>query len=277
MARERNIGTRSVRFSGLGTMLLLLAAWRIFDRRSRARIPSQEGIADAEISRAFGQISRLPQMQWVRRYVSSRAAALQAADARQEAARQEAARQEARSGPTGEAVDLGCGPGYLVIEMARRLPGLQITGLDLSQEMLTAAGINAWEAGVGDRVAFKLGDAQKIPCADGSLDLVVSTLSLHHWSDPAAVLDEIARVLKPGGAFLVFDLRRDLAMPFYLLLWLATQFIVPAALGHINEPMGSRNASYTPLELGRLASDSALRGWEVIAGPLWVILEGHKS
>ena len=256
MGRERKARTRTTRFSGLGTMLILLAAWRIFDRRSRERIPSQEGIADAEISRAFDQISRMPQMQWVRRFVSGRAAALQAA---------------------GDAVDLGCGPGSLVIEFARRSPGLHITGIDLSQEMLTAAGIHAWEAGVGDRVAFELGDAQNIPCPDGSLDLVVSTLSLHHWSNPVAVLDEIARVLKPGGAFLIFDLRRDLAMPFYLLFWVATQFIVPAALGRVNEPMGSRNAAYTPLELGRLAGDSTLRGWEVRAGPLWVILEGHKS
>ncbi len=256
MSRERNVENRTVRIRGLGTMVLLLAAWRIYDRRSRERIPSQEGIADAQISRAFDQISRMPQMQWVRRFVSTRAAALQA---------------------SGEAVDLGCGPGYLVIEMARRSPGLHLTGIDLSQEMLTAAGINAWEAGVGERVAFELGDAQKIPCPDGSLDLVVSTLSLHHWSDPVAVLNEIARVLKPGGAYLVFDLRRDLAMPFYLLLWAATQFIAPAALGRINEPMGSRNAAYTPLELGRLASDSTLHGWEVTAGPLWVILQGRKS
>ncbi len=260
MSRERNVGKRPVRFSGLGSLLLLLAAWRIFDRRPRERIPSLEGIADAQVSQAFDKVSRMPQMQWVRRFVTGRAMALQMA-----------------LQSSGDAIDLGCGPGYLVIEMARRMPGLHITGVDVSQEMLVTAGKNAWEAGVGEQVAFREGNAQEIPCPDGSLDLVVSTLSLHHWSDPVAVLNEIARVLKPGGAFLVFDLRRDLAMPFYLLLWMATQFIAPAALGRINEPMGSRNASYTPLELGRLAGDSTLRGWEVTAGPLWVMLEGHKS
>ncbi|HKQ18059.1 MAG TPA: methyltransferase domain-containing protein, partial [Solirubrobacterales bacterium] len=42
---------------------------------------------------------------------------------------------------------------------------------------------------------------------DGSFDVVVSTLSLHHWSDPAAVFAEIGRVLRPGGVALVYDLR----------------------------------------------------------------------
>jgi hypothetical protein len=55
--------------------------------------------------------------------------------------------------------------------------------------------------------------------------------------------------------------RRDLALPFYLLLWFATQFIVPAALHRVNEPMSSRNASYTVQELLELASQSKLNGW----------------
>ena len=66
----------------------------------------------------------------------------------------------------------------------------------------------------------------QIPFPDDALDLVVSTLSLHHWSDPVGVLDEIARagaLILPRAAVLpVFDLRRDMAAPFYLLLWFVT-------------------------------------------------------
>ena len=68
-----------------------------------------------------------------------------------------------------------------------------------------------------------------------------------------------------------------MAPPFYLLIWLATQVIVPAPLHRINEPMGSRNASYTVEELASLARQSALRGGQVTAAPLWVVLEGRKS
>lgn len=117
-------------------------------------------------------------------------------------------------------------------------------------------------------------NAYEIPFPDQSLDLVISTLSLHHWRDPVKVLNEIARVLKPGGAFYIFDLRRDMALPFYLLIWFATQFVVPAALHRIHEPMSSRNASYTVPEVAVLARQSGLRGGQVTAGPLWVALEG---
>jgi len=114
----------------------------------------------------------------------------------------------------------------------------------------------------------------QIPFPDASLDLIVSTLSLHHWSDAIAVLDEVARVLRPGGAFLIVDLRRDLSAPFYLLLWFATRCIVPVALRRVSEPLASRNAAFTPGEAADLADQSQLSGWHVTHGPLWLTIEG---
>lgn len=247
--------TKTNKLPGLGAALLLLAAWRIYDRRARERIPSLEGLEDAQVSQAFDMISRLPHMALLRRAIAAEAAALCS---------------------QGEAIDLGCGPGYLVVEMAQRFPGLHVTGVDLSPALLSTAEAFARDAGVGERAAFRQGDARQIPFPDASLDLVVSTLSLHHWSEPAAVLDEVARVLKPGGAFYIFDLRRDMPLPFYLVFWIATQLVVPAPLLRINEPMGSRNAAYTPLELGKIARDSHLSGWQVSGGPFWVVLQGEK-
>jgi ubiquinone/menaquinone biosynthesis C-methylase UbiE len=140
--------------------------------------------------------------------------------------------------------------------------------------MVALAEANAGAAGLAGRVSFKIGDAQQIPALDDSLSLVVSTLSLHHWSDPVAVLDEVARVVRPGGSYLVFDLRRDLPLPSWLLLWFATRFVVPFTLRQINEPMGSRDSAYTPQEAADLAAASRLTGWRVGRGPLWLTLEG---
>ena len=106
---------------------------------------------------------------------------------------------------------------------------------------------------------------------------MISTASLHHWTDPLNVLSEIDRVPKPGGAYYVFDLRRDMALPFYLLIRFATQFIVPAALHRVNKPMGSRNASYTVQELADLARQSRLRSGRVTTGPRWIVFAGIKS
>jgi ubiquinone/menaquinone biosynthesis C-methylase UbiE len=177
----------------------------------------------------------------------------------------------------GKAVDLGCGPGHLVLELARHAPDLHVTGIDLSDEMLAQGQANARRAGLEGRVSFRKGDAGQIPFPDTSLDMAISTLSLHHWHNPLAVLDEVTRVLRPGGAFLIFDLRRDVAAPFWLLLWFATRFVVPAALRRVNEPLGSRDAAYTPQETAQLATRSQLRGWRVTRGPLWLAIEGKTT
>ena len=80
-------------------------------------------------------------------------------------------------------------------------------------------------------------------CWTGGWDTVVSTLSLHHWPDPKQALEEIHRVLKPGGQFLIFDLRRDARRFVYWLLRFAKIFVVPAAIRRVNEPVGSALAS----------------------------------
>jgi ubiquinone/menaquinone biosynthesis C-methylase UbiE len=237
----------------LGLAALAIAAARLYNRRPRGRIPSPEGLDDPEVARAFGWVTRMPHMRLMRHMVAARAV---------------------RMASGGEAVDLGCGPGQLVIAMAGQAPGLHVTGVDLSAEMLAQADDNAQRAGLAGRVSFRPGDAQQIPFPDGSLDLVVSTASLHHWSDPVAVLNEIARVLRPGGSFLILDLRRDMPAPGYLLIWFATNVVVPSALRRAQEPLGSRNAAYTLWEAMELAEHSHLTGWRLTAGPFWLIIEG---
>lgn len=112
-------------------------------------------------------------------------------------------------------LEVGCGPGHLSIRLAREV-GLQTTGLDLDPAMIDLARANA-ERAAGDedrQPSFVLGDVASLPFPDGSFDLVVSTLSMHHWSDPGAGLSEIGRVLGPGGRALVWDLRPGL-VPFH--------------------------------------------------------------
>ncbi len=239
-------------FAGMASAVLL-ASWSVYIRRTQERVVSSEALDDPAIAQAFGRISRLPQMGAMRWLVAQHAVRLRR---------------------TGEAVDLGCGAGYLVIKLAEVAPELRVTGIDLSDELLLEAATRAHGSTVRDRVAFRKGDVARIPFPDGSLDLVVSTLSLHHWWQPVAVLDEIARALRPGGSFLVVDLRRDLSAPLYMLLWFATHFVVPRALRWVNEPLGSRNASFTPEEAAQLAQRSRLTGWRVTQGPLWLTIEG---
>jgi SAM-dependent methyltransferase len=108
----------------------------------------------------------------------------------------------------GRILEVGCGPGRLSIRMARD-HGLDVTGLDLDPAMIERARANA-ERSNDDCLhpSFVVGDAASMAFPDGSFDLVVSTLSMHHWAEPAAGLNEIARVLRPDGRALVWDFRR---------------------------------------------------------------------
>jgi ubiquinone/menaquinone biosynthesis C-methylase UbiE len=106
--------------------------------------------------------------------------------------------------PDGGAVlDVGTGPGVLLVELAARRTDLGMTGVDLSADMAAAAGRNL--ARFGDRATVQVGDVTALPFPDGSFDLIVSSLSVHHWDDPAAAVPELARVLRPGGRVYVYD------------------------------------------------------------------------
>ena len=89
------------------------------------------------------------------------------------------------------------------MEISHRLREARIVGIDVSPSMLLWAGRHATTDG---RLRFLVGDAANLPFDDASVDVVVSTLSMHHWSDPADVFAEIARVLRPDGVALIYDL-----------------------------------------------------------------------
>jgi SAM-dependent methyltransferase len=110
--------------------------------------------------------------------------------------------------PAGARVlEVGCGPGQLSVRLARQ-HGLEVTGLDLDPAMIARAQANTDRPGTGERrPSFLVGDVAALAFPDRSFDLVVSTLSMHHWADPAAGLAEIGRVLRPDARALVWDFR----------------------------------------------------------------------
>lgn len=101
-------------------------------------------------------------------------------------------------------LDVGTGPGVLLVEIARRRDDLRLTGVDLSADMVEAAKRNV--AAFGERVTAQVGDVADLPLPDQSYDLIVSSLSAHHWDDPAGAVPELARVLRPGGRLVIYDL-----------------------------------------------------------------------
>jgi SAM-dependent methyltransferase len=118
--------------------------------------------------------------------------------------------------PAGARVlEVGCGPGHLSIRLAES-HALDVTGLDLDPAMVERAQKNAERAtrDAQSLPTFIVGDAASLPFPDGSFDVVVSTMSMHHWTEPVAGLNEIARVLRPDGRALIWDLRPGI-VPFH--------------------------------------------------------------
>ncbi len=111
---------------------------------------------------------------------------------------------------TGEVVlDLGSGGGIDVILSARRVgPTGKAYGLDMTDEMLDLARSNAVEAGITN-VEFLKGEIEDIPLSDSSVDVVISNCVVNLSTDKAAVIAEVARVLRPGGRFAVTDVIAD--------------------------------------------------------------------
>jgi SAM-dependent methyltransferase len=115
--------------------------------------------------------------------------------------------------PGGKILEIGSGPGRLAVRLAREAPSMTLTGVDISDAMVERADRRAAGAGLSERVRFEVGDVAALPLPDGEFDGVVSTLSLHHWSEPTHGLAEIHRVLKPGGEARIYDLAHWLWPP----------------------------------------------------------------
>ena len=115
----------------------------------------------------------------------------------------------ARRCPEGKLLDIGTGPGWLLLALHRRCPALRTVGVDISRAMVAKARWNVAAAGLSDAIDIREAPAGHLPFPDNAFDVVVSTGAMHHWKDPAAGLNEVYRVLKGGGIALMYDLVTD--------------------------------------------------------------------
>ncbi len=156
----------------------------------------------------------------------------------------------------GDLLDVGCGTGRLLANAAGRWDGVRLTGIDASAEMIA----EAHRQHEGDpRFAFQPGDASALPLPSESFDVVMSTMSFHHWRDQAGGIREVARVLRPGGVFVL----ADIDMPFLPLLRPIFRWIDQASF----QAPGSVQRL---LEQARLPVVSQRRLWPVVRTRIFV-------
>jgi len=102
-------------------------------------------------------------------------------------------------------LDLGCGTGQLAARLAQRVPHGTVCGVDPAEEMIRVARRRHRRK----NLSFEVGSSDAIPARAGTFDVVVSTISFHHWTRAVESLRDIARVLRPDGRLLILDFCRD--------------------------------------------------------------------
>ena len=106
--------------------------------------------------------------------------------------------------------DLGVGTGSLTETLA--LVAGRVIGVDRSEQMLAAASLRLARVA---NVELRRGDLERLPLADGEVDLAILALVLHYVVDPPTVLAEVRRALRPGGRVLLLDMRLHDRGPLY--------------------------------------------------------------
>jgi SAM-dependent methyltransferase len=99
-------------------------------------------------------------------------------------------------------LDVGCGAGHTALAFAAACA--EVVALDLTEAMLEQTGALARRRGLGN-VSLQQGDAAALPFPEGRFDVVTSRLCAHHYAAPQQAVHEAARVLAPGGLFLLSD------------------------------------------------------------------------
>jgi ubiquinone/menaquinone biosynthesis C-methylase UbiE len=173
-------------------------------------------------------------------------------------------------GPRACVLEIAPGPGYLAIEIAR-LAHCRVVGVDISRTFIRIAKDNAEKAGLD--IAFEEGDAADLPLPANAFDFVVCTAAFKNFTRPLAALDEMYRVLKPGGTALIVDLRKDFS-PQAIRDYVKGKGLISGAIIKWTFNSMLKKRAYTTDGIRQLAAQSKFRGADLrldpIAFELWL-------
>lgn len=125
-------------------------------------------------------------------------------------------------------LDIATGTGDLAIKLARELPEVKITGVDLSEGMIEIGRKKVTEAGLDERVEMMTGDCLSLPMADDSYDCVTVAYGVRNFERLLQGYREMLRVLRPGGMLCVIELSTPTSAIVKPLYKIYTRYIIPA-------------------------------------------------
>ena len=162
--------------------------------------------------------------------------------------------------PGGDVLEVAPGPGYLAIELAKR--GYAVTALDISRTFVRIARENAAKSGV--TVDVRHGNSSAMPFPETSFDFAVCMAAFKNFTDPVGAINEMHRVLRPGGQASIFDLRKDASLQDIAAEVRGMQLnTVNALVTRFIFRHGLLRAAYTREQLERMAAQSRFGRGEI--------------
>jgi len=132
-------------------------------RKKSERKPSIEGLYSTEVAKAFEKMTNFLPFKMLRRRIIS---------------------ELKKYTVNGLLVDVGCGSGNLIVQIAQKFKTIDLIGIDISDEILELAKQRVIKNKLNERIKFEIGNVEKLLFKDNSIDFIISSLSLHHWTNP---------------------------------------------------------------------------------------------
>ncbi|MGH2355010.1 MAG: class I SAM-dependent methyltransferase [Chloroflexota bacterium] len=175
-------------------------------------------------------------------------------------------------------LNLDHGPGGIACALTRQTPqDSTVVATDPLAGMADLARYRAQRRGVRPGLVFARAWSYGLPFRDGAFDLVVSAGGLHQWPNAEAVLAEVRRLLTTDGRYMIFDLRRNVSLSFWVAIRAIQGLLVPRDLRALDEPSASIRAGYAPHEAEWLAARAKLPDLQVTSGPAWIMIERGRA
>ncbi|MHA1409369.1 MAG: class I SAM-dependent methyltransferase [Candidatus Odinarchaeia archaeon] len=163
------------------------------------------------------------------------------------------------------ALDIGTGFGHLAFKLKKMFNSVLLTAIDLNPDNLKVALSNSSDTSIY-KIEWSLMDGGISAFRDNVFDLVLSAFSVQYWDDPLLIFNEIARILREDGVFLITDLRRDMSDATIRKI---------ADLSAANNPQANSSEieqflrirlreCYTPKEITKIVKKSDLKNWRIV-------------
>lgn len=155
-------------------------------------------------------------------------------------------------------LDVATGTGDLALDMARRIKGVQVLGVDISEGMLDVARRKVTSCGLDQRVVLEVGDAEHLEVGDAAVDVATVAFGVRNFGDLERGLRELFRTIKPGGKVVILEFSRPRNPLFRSLYEFYTYRILPRIGGVVSRDR--RAYEYLPASVGEFPAPELFMG-----------------